>query len=163
MWCVQRGVLAAKIAVNPSAEVWVASTHFGPPVDVLEAFNSLPSFIRDKLDMYEGQLGELVELVSKWRDEGVEGIVAGDFNAPVHGKQFRQLKKNLGGAGMSILWDGFEAKDCPTTVNPPQDQAITGGGRTPMVLDFAFCSSGLEGSASIGDVMVEGKSWECVS
>ena len=161
-YVVQRGVLAAKIAANGS-QIWVASTHFGPSLDVLTLGKVLPSYIKNKLDKYEGQLSELVELVSKWRDESVEGLVCGDFNAQVNGKVYTLLKRSLSSAGTSILWDGFEAKDCPTTVNPPQDQAITGGGRTPMVLDFAFCSSGLEGSASIGDVVVDGKGWECVS
>jgi len=143
--------------------MWVASTHFGPPVDVLEAFKSLPRWLQNILDKYDGQLGELRDLIGSWKEEGVEGIVAGDFNAIVHGKQYKMLKRELGNVGMKILWDGFEKEDCPTTVNPLEDRALTGGGRTPMVLDFIFASSGLEGDASIGDVVVKGKNWECIS
>eukprot|EP00520_Triparma_pacifica_P015712 CAMPEP_0118640482 /NCGR_PEP_ID=MMETSP0785-20121206/4778_1 /TAXON_ID=91992 /ORGANISM="Bolidomonas pacifica, Strain CCMP 1866" /LENGTH=344 /DNA_ID=CAMNT_0006531875 /DNA_START=28 /DNA_END=1059 /DNA_ORIENTATION=- len=155
-WTVQRGVLSTKCNTKDGT-FWVASTHFGPPVSVLESFSSLPKFLVGLLDKYECQCEELVEVVKEWNESGFEGVIGGDFNAIVKGPDYELLKSRLAAQKMNLLWDGFESPNCPPTVNPPNDRLLTTGDRTPMVLDYMFCTKGLEGEVKIGGVAVEGK------
>ncbi|GMI42453.1 hypothetical protein TrCOL_g4791 [Triparma columacea] len=167
-WTVQRGVLSCKIVQKVEGKspitTCVGSTHFGPPIGVLEVFNGMPKFLINLLDKYSEQIGEACDVVKGWKKEGLEGVLAGDFNAPVNGREYRELKARLGDAGMALIDKGFEAEGWPSTVNPESDRMLTGGGRTGMVLDYAWISGGLEGEGAVGKVEVEGEEgWECIS
>ncbi|GMI05212.1 hypothetical protein TrRE_jg5785 [Triparma retinervis] len=167
-WTVQRGVLSCKIVQRVEGKeptiTCVASTHFGPPVGVLEAFNGMPKFLIGLLDKYSEQTGEACDVVKRWRKEGLEGVLAGDFNAPVNGMEYNELKARLGDVGMKLIDDGFEKEGWPSTVNPEGDRMLTGGGRTGMVLDYIWITEGMEGGGEVGTVEVDGEEgWECIS
>ena len=54
----------------------------------------------------------------------------------------------MAGVGMVHLTAAMlEAARSPPTANPPGEVALTGGGRTPRILDYVFASCGLVASA----------------
>jgi len=164
-WLVNRGVLSATISPPGFPAVRVHSVHFGPPLGVLTFFAFLPRAIVRYVDKFNQQVDELVARVGS--DTGdLPAILAGDFNCTPDSPDYAYLKSKLLTVGVENAGPDFERADAKPTGNPPGEFMLTGGLRTPKVLDYLFASKDL---AKLGQVYVgeqgvkEGRGFEMIS
>jgi hypothetical protein len=151
-WAVNRGALRCDLHLpvpssasagvsTTTTSLRVVSTHFNPPPAVLGLGWLLPQWLLRAIDRTPGQLQNLCDFV---REDSVVGqplLVAGDFNVPLNSPHFTAVKHKLGSpeVGLEHLTDQLlNAPGAPYTVNPPWEFTLTGGGREPETLDYAY-------------------------
>jgi len=142
-FAVNRGALGATVHLPSGQQVRAFSTHFAPPLAVLDVFEGMPKFVHRALDVHPLQAAHLAKIVSS-SASSAPLVVGGDFNAHVHGEAYRVLCSTLDQVGLENLSAGvLEANDAPITTNPPGETLLTGGGRSVKILDYIFASRGL--------------------